>query len=174
MPDAPLIRPAVAGDVPALLDMIHAAYRGRGGWTTEADVLDGPRTDVDLLAADLADPAVALLLAETDEVLACCSVTVVDDATAAFGTFAVAPGRQGGGLGGRMLAEAEALAAGWGATTMEMCVLAQRADLIAWYVRRGYAPTGESRPFPYGDERYGWPRRDDLVFSVLTKTLARP
>jgi hypothetical protein len=55
-----------------------------------------------------------------------------------------------------------------------MAVLAQRDDLIAWYERRGYRRTGERRPFPYGDERYGIPRRPDLVFDVLSKPLTAP
>jgi hypothetical protein len=55
---------------------------------------------------------------------------------------------------------------------MEMTVVAQRTDLIAWYLRRGYAATGETRPFPYGDERFGRPRRDDLAFTVLAKPLS--
>jgi hypothetical protein len=54
---------------------------------------------------------------------------------------------------------------------MEMTVIAQRPDLIAWYERRGYRRTGENRPFPYGDERFGRPRRDDLLFVVLEKPL---
>ena len=53
-----------------------------------------------------------------------------------------------------------------------MTVIAQRAELIAWYERRGYARTGEARPFPYGDPRFGEPRRDDLSFLVLEKPLA--
>ena len=46
-----------------------------------------------------------------------------------------------------------------------------REDLIAWYERRGYVRTGEQRPFPYGDERFGRPRRTDLSFAVLSKEL---
>jgi hypothetical protein len=53
-------------------------------------------------------------------------------------------------------------------------VIAQWEDLIAWYVCRGYAVTGETRPFPYGDPRFGLPRRDDLYFVVLEKPFARP
>jgi GNAT superfamily N-acetyltransferase len=86
--------------------------------------------------------------------------------------FSVTPTAQGGGLGGAMLAEAERVAREeWGARTMRMSVIKQRDDLIAWYVRRGYAATEEMHAFPYGDERYGVPRRDDLEFRVLTKTL---
>jgi len=54
---------------------------------------------------------------------------------------------------------------------MEMTVIAQREDLIGWYVRRGYREVGERRPFPYGDERFGIPRRPDLEFTVLSKEL---
>jgi hypothetical protein len=57
---------------------------------------------------------------------------------------------------------------------VEMTVIIQRIDLIAWYGRRGYAPTGERRPFPYGDERFGLPRREDLEFTVLAKPLTKP
>jgi hypothetical protein len=53
-----------------------------------------------------------------------------------------------------------------------LTVIAQRAELIAWYERRGYLHTGEQRPFPYGDARFGLPRRDDLVFDVLRKRLS--
>jgi hypothetical protein len=54
-----------------------------------------------------------------------------------------------------------------------MTVIVQRDDLIAWYRRRGYEPTGEHEPFPYDDERYGRPRRDDLRFAVLEKPFPR-
>jgi GNAT superfamily N-acetyltransferase len=143
------------------------------GWTTEADLLDGPRLTAELLAAELADPAnTVLLLADDDGLLACAMVTDRGDGPAYFGMFAVRPRAQGGGVGSALLEAAEAHARAGGATAMEMTVIRQRADLIAWYVRRGYHPTGECRPFPYGDERYGLPRRDDLEFSVLRKDLA--
>jgi GNAT superfamily N-acetyltransferase len=86
--------------------------------------------------------------------------------------FAVSPKSQGGGLGKRMLAVAEQMARDeFGLTTMQMTVIRQRADLIAWYVRRGYEQTGRMQPFPYGDIRFGKPRRDDLEFEVLVKDL---
>lgn len=53
-----------------------------------------------------------------------------------------------------------------------MTVIRQRTELIAFYARRGYVDTGEERPFPAGEERFGVPRRDDLVFTVLAKPLA--
>ena len=174
MTSAPLtIRPAVAEDADALLELIHAAYRGEGGqtgWTTEAELIDGPRTTRDLLAADLADPAIALLVAGDHD--GCCAVTHrAGEPVASFGMFAVRPSSQGTGLGKVLQNAAEEHARRAGATTMELCVIDRRAELIAWYERRGYVRTGETRPFPYGAEGVGHPRGDDFRFAVLTKPL---
>ena len=56
-------------------------------------------------------------------------------------------------------------------TTMQMTVIDCREELMAFYERRGYARTGIKKPFPYGDERFGIPRRDDLRFEVMEKPL---
>jgi ribosomal protein S18 acetylase RimI-like enzyme len=86
--------------------------------------------------------------------------------------FSVRPGLQNGGLGRALLAEAERIARqDWQLPELRMSVIVQRAELIAWYERRGYARTGEYLPFPYGDERFGKPRRDDLRFETLRKAL---
>jgi ribosomal protein S18 acetylase RimI-like enzyme len=164
-------------DAPALVDLIESAYRGeasRTGWTTEADLLDGQRTDADAVLAVMRAPGGAMLVAEADGLLAgCCQLEQRPPGEAYFGMFSVRPGRQGQGWGGQILAEAERLArADWNAKTMVMTVLAQRGDLIAWYERRGYRRTGESRPFPYGNARLGIPKRPDLRFVVLSKPLA--
>lgn len=87
--------------------------------------------------------------------------------------FAVDPAQQGGGLGKAVLAEAERVARErWQCRAMRMTVIVQRNELIAWYERRGYLRTAEYEPFPYGDERFGIPRRPDLRFEVLVKTFA--
>jgi ribosomal protein S18 acetylase RimI-like enzyme len=86
--------------------------------------------------------------------------------------FSVPPGHQGQGWGGQILTEAERLARDdWAARTMVMTVLAPRLDLIAWYERRGYRRTGETRPFPYDSPRAGLPKVPDLHFIVLAKPL---
>ena len=52
-----------------------------------------------------------------------------------------------------------------------MTVVNVREGLIAWYMRRGYAWTGEVLDFPYDDLRFGTPNRQDLSFVVLERAL---
>lgn len=170
-------RLAGPADVAAIVDLVQSAYRGdasRAGWTTEADLLDGQRTDTEAVAAIVAARGCAMLVAEAGGRLAgCCQLERWPGGVAYFGMFAVRPSSQGRGRGRQILAEAERLARDeWGAVSMVMTVLAQRQDLIAWYQRRGYRLTGRSMPFPYGDERFGVPKRPDLRFVELAKRLA--
>lgn len=172
-------RLAGARDVPAIVSLVESAYRGdasRAGWTTEADLLDGQRTDAAAVSAVVRSPGSAMLVAEAGGMLAgCCQLERRPEGRAYFGMFAVQPGRQGQGWGRAILAEAERLARDdWGARSMVLTVICQRLDLIAWYERRGYTRTGGRRPFPYGDERFGIPKRPDLSFVELAKPLAPP
>jgi ribosomal protein S18 acetylase RimI-like enzyme len=171
-----MFRFADARDVAAIVTLVESAYRGdasRVGWTTEADLIDGQRTDVQAVESMLATPGSVMLLAETDGQLAgSCRLDRREDSEVYLGMFAVQPSRQGQGWGRQILAEAERVARrDWGASTMVMTVIAQRQELIAWYRRRGYLPTGEMRPFPYGQDRVGIPKRSDLHFVVLAKPL---
>ncbi|MGP4026489.1 GNAT family N-acetyltransferase [Actinomadura sp. 3N407] len=171
----PTFRMATAADVPALVALIESAYRGdasRAGWTTEADLLGGQRTDPEGVASVVNGAAGGMLLTEVDGALAACCQLENRGDHAYFGMFAVSPTLQGGGLGKQVLAEAERLAhEEWDANEMHMTVISAREDLIAWYVRRGYVRTGETSPFPYGDERFGLPKRDGLEFELLAKKL---
>ncbi|ASW57654.1 GNAT family N-acetyltransferase [Plantactinospora sp. KBS50] len=172
---AATIRAARPADTAALVDLVESAYRGqrsRAGWTHEADLLAGQRADAAMVGDAVDHPDGVVLVAEDDSgIVGCCQLERRDD-HAYFGMFAVSPGRQGGGLGRVLLAEAERYARDeWGSAELRMTVIAQRADLIAWYERRGYARTGETAPFPYGDERFGLPLRPDLVFETLARKL---
>ncbi|MCF6525961.1 GNAT family N-acetyltransferase [Streptomyces sp. JJ36] len=168
-------RTAAEADVPALVALIESAYRGdasRAGWTTEADLLEGQRTDPEGVASVVRDPASRMVVAErAGELVACCQLEN-RAGHAYFGMFAVRPALQGAGVGKHVLTEAERIAReSWGAEAMHMTVITQRADLIAWYERRGYTRTGELSAFPYGDERFGIPQRPDLAFELLVKPL---
>lgn len=172
-----LIRDAEASDVPHLHRLIESAYRGdssRAGWTTEADLLDGQRTDPEELAEILADPAQALLAAWRDgELVASILIADREEGLGYFGMLSVSPTLQASGLGRRMIAEAEAaLIARFSATRIRISVFPQRTSLIAWYERLGYRGTGETLPFPYDNPRFGTPLRDDLHFIVMEKQLA--
>ena len=169
------IRTAAETDIPDLHALIESAYRGeasRAGWTTEADLLEGQRTDAQSLAEVLANPASRILMAHRDGALAA-SIMVEDrgDGVGYFGMLAVSPVGQGQGLGRHLIEAAHDVMRGFGATRARIQVLPQRDTLIAWYERLGYRLTGETAPFPYGDERFGVPLRDDLSFVVMEKAL---
>ena len=171
----PRFRYAETHDIEPVVALVESAYRGSSGergWTTESSLLDGQRTDALAVEDLLHRPHCHVLLAELDgRLVASCHVERQGDA-AYFGMFAVDPLLQAGGLGKLVLARAEHLArAEWGCTVMRMTVIEQRGELIAWYERRGYRLTGDYEPFPYGDERFGVPLRDDLRFAVLLKQL---
>jgi len=168
-------RCASYADVHAVVSLVQSAYRGessRAGWTTEADLLDGQRTDA-LEVRSLVDAAdsFVLLAEESGSLLGSVWLARRGD-HAHIGMFAVRPTRQASGVGRQLLAHAEAQAAArFDVREVEMTVISQRTELIAWYERRGYRRTNELRPFPYGDPRFGAPRRDDLAFVVLKKTI---
>lgn len=172
-------RAATTADLAAIVALVESAYRGdvsKQGWTTEADFLDGQRTDVDSVDALIGRDDSRVLLAEHDGALLCCChiERLQQDGRQIgyFGMFAVDPALQGGGVGRRALAEAERIAkVEWNCEQMQMTVITLRDSLIAWYLRRGYQRTGVLKPFPYGDARFGIPRRGDLQFEVLAKSL---
>ena len=168
-------RDATAADIDAIVALVTSAYRGeasRAGWTTEADILDGNRIDPEVLRTDIERPRSRVVLAERDGALLACAHVAEEDGAGYFGMFSVVPGLQGGGIGKRLLAECERIAAEeWRLPAMRMTVIDVRDSLISFYERRGYRRTGIFKPFPYGDARFGIPLRDDLRFEVLDKAL---
>lgn len=171
-----IIRPARGEDIPALHSLVESAYRGESakrGWTHEADLLGGQRTDADALREIVRDQNQTILLAIDGQAIAgCVQLMHVKKGLAYLGLLTVDPDRQAGGLGKTLLRAAELFVAeNWQAEAIEMTVIRQRADLIAYYERRGYAPTGERRPFPLDDPRYGLPTTRALEFVVLRKEI---
>ena len=177
---APLITPATGADLDAVAALVNAAYRGdaaRGGWTSEADLIAGQRTDAATLADELAapDPSTILVLRDAagEPIRACVMMqTFRDEAERLLCHLAmltVRPGDQGLGLGRTLMAAVEERARAAGCAAVEMTVIQLREELIAYYERRGYARTGRTKPFPYRDARFGTPKRPDLHFIVVEK-----
>lgn len=169
------IRPATPREIDEVVAVVNAAYRaGEGrGWTTEADLLGGQRIDATMLSELISSRDTTLLVAESDgRIIGCCALTIrQSDRTASFGLLAVDPLVQGGAVGSQLLEAAEHQATSSGCIRVELDVIDVRTELVAWYRRRGFAPTGTTRPFPYGDERFGLPKRAHLQFMTLSKSL---
>lgn len=167
-------RRATADDVVAIVTLVNSAYRGetsRAGWTTEADILGGQRTDAEEISRLIEQAGSAMLLClRNGEIIGSVHVELVDAATAYLGMLVIRPVLQGQGLGRRFMHEAEQFVrTEWGAVRMQMQVITLRHELIAYYERRGYRRTGETRAFPATDPRFGLPRVAGLEFAVLEK-----
>lgn len=180
------LRTATEADAAEVAALVHAAYRSdesRSGWTTEADLVGGQRVDAVMVRDLVREEGSVVLLAigsadgsdesgSDESLLGCCHLERRDDA-AYLGMVAVRPGRQGRGIGRRMLDAADEHArTAWGARTLEISVINHRTELIAWYERCGFALTGQEHPFPYGDERYGLPQRADLVLLGMSRPMS--
>ncbi|HEY6882061.1 MAG TPA: GNAT family N-acetyltransferase [Polyangiales bacterium] len=173
---APLaFRRADLADVDQIVELVESAYRGdasRAGWTTEADLLDGQRTDTEEIGSLIRGPSTRIVLASDARELVGSVLLAEQRARTYVGMLTVKPRMQTQGVGRALLAEVERITRDEQlGDRIRMTVIGQRSELIAWYARRGYVPTGEREPFPYGQPRFGLPRRDDLYFTVLEKKL---
>lgn len=171
--------PATDADVPAVAALMNRAYRGTGadaGWDNEAGIVEGARTSETLLRQEMAADGDATLLLwrpmPDGDPQGCVWLRPLGDGAWYLGSLTIEPGRQNAGLGRRLLTASESWVRERGGTEIRMTVINVRDRLLAWYERRGYAATGETEPFPYGDDSVGTPTRDDLRFIVLRKPLA--
>jgi N-acetylglutamate synthase-like GNAT family acetyltransferase len=170
----PTIRLANPDEAPHITALIERAYRGeesKSGWTSEADLLTGPRTSVPEIAAIMRDPLARFLVADADDGgLAGCALIRNEKGLGYFGMFAVRPDLQGSGIGDRLLTSAEQhLRDLWLLQAVYMTVINIRTDLIPYYERRGYKRTGDRKPFPF-DIAPG-ATRTDFHLTVLRKAL---
>ena len=174
-----LLRTAVEPDYPEIIELANVAYRGMEGdavsWNLEKGILEGPRMDESLLREELAEKPNGFLMtvrASADApLLGTFWLDPRSDGVWYLSLFMVRPDQQNRGFGRRLLAQAEQFARERGARRIRMSVLQVRDTLIAWYERRGYRVTGKTEPFPYGDDRFGRPLREDLHFVILEKKM---
>jgi ribosomal protein S18 acetylase RimI-like enzyme len=170
-----ILERASEADYAAVVELANAAYRGLGGWTTEAAYIAGLRLSDQRLREDLAAKPEAHLLVyreeDASELIGTVWLEPKGDGVWYLGLLTVRPALQERKLGRSLLTAAEDYAKDRGAVRMRMTVVNVRETLIAWYQRRGYELAGETEAFPYGDERFGRPLRDDLGFVVLEKAI---
>ncbi|MDU0370034.1 GNAT family N-acetyltransferase [Hymenobacter endophyticus] len=167
--------PATNADIPALTRLVNCAYRGEAseqGWTTEAHLLAGQRTDEDDLRDHLQAPGATFLLARTATQEVIGSVFLQQQGPDLYlGMLSVEPTLQAQGLGRQLVTAAEAHARQLGCTGIRITVISVRHELLAWYERLGFRRTGATVDFPT-DTRFGIPRQTEpLVLLVLRKEL---
>lgn len=160
-------------DAQALSILVNSAYRGdssREGWTTEADLIDGSRTDAAAITELIQKPGTTLLkYVEDDRLLGCVEIRN-DHGKLYLGMLTVLPSLQGKGIGKKLLHAAEDEAIKQQCKSVFMSVISVRAELIDWYERMGYRRTGERKPFAFNDPRFGQPKMK-LEFVILEKHL---
>lgn len=153
-----VITQATLADVPELNVLVNSAYRGESskqGWTTEADLIGGDRIDEEMLTTYMHDEKV-IILKHTDDngcITGCVYLEIIHPKLY-LGMFSVSPLLQNQGVGRKLIEEAEVYARRYGCNTLTMTVISTRSELIAWYERRGYKPTGEVQPF-HAHGRFG-------------------
>lgn len=169
------IQPATLNDAELLATLVNSAYRGetsKKGWTTEADLLDGERTNTDTMRGLLErDDSVILKVLHPEKGLIASVHLQRESDHVYLGMLTVSPVLQGAGVGKMLLKAAEAHAIEMGLPVIRMTVITVREELIAWYERHGYFRTGDTKPFPAADPRFGIPRQF-LEFAVLEKKLS--
>ncbi|MDQ6469478.1 GNAT family N-acetyltransferase [Flavobacterium sp. LHD-80] len=146
-----MITKALLEDIPALVTLINSAYRGetsKKGWTTEAHLLEGKRTDDEEMTEIFLDSKNTILkFTENDKIIG--SVLLVEKGNQLYlGMLTVSPELQNSGIGKKLLAEAENHAKSLNLSSIIMTVISVREELIAWYKRHGYVDTGEREAFP--------------------------
>ena len=170
-----LLRRATDAELPEVVDLVNLTFRGSKGWAVEFAVVEGPRITLENLRADIAAKPEALQLVWRDEqddsLLGSVWIEPVGDDVWYLGLLCVEPDAQTKQLGRTLLTASEESAKERGARRMRISVMNVRDTLMQWYERRGYVQTGQTKPFPYGDERVGKPMRDDLSFFILEKEL---
>lgn len=169
---------ATQADIDELVTFVNNAYRGQtaeAGWASEAKVIAGQRIDSSMLADMLSKDNLTILLMRDHQhgpLAGCVSFERTPGSTVAYlSMLSIDPQRQAEGLGRTLLSKAEGGLKAQGATDVRITVIWLRHTLIEWYERRGYRLTGEREPFPYGDQRFGIPQRDDLYFLVMEKSI---
>src|SRR5260221_374073 len=164
---------ATLADVPELNKLVNSAYRGdssRKGWTTEAELLDGTRTDENAIRDFFAESGSTILkFVDEGKIIGC--VRLLKHGTQLYlGMFDVDPTVQKKGVGKKILIAAEEETRKQNCQSIDMTVISERTELIDWYKRNGYVEVGEKKPMVFDNPSGGIPKKD-LFFITLEKIL---
>lgn len=167
------IIPADFSDADEIASLVNSAYRGdsaRQGWTHEAEILDGTRTDGHVIREILNEPGHQILKYIKDGEIVGCVEIMYEHNRLYLGMLTVRPDLQGRGIGKALMSAVELRASERHCKSIFMTVISVRHELIEWYKRHGYLPTGEKKPFNFTDPRFGQPKQN-LEFLVLEKKI---
>ncbi len=169
-----IFRKAEPKDAPKIAELVNSAYRGESsklGWTTEADLLGGQRTDPDKILDMILESNSRIEIATDGLSLIGCVHTKLEPEALYFGMLTVEPKLQNSGAGKLLLKRVEEIAKEDGKQKIRMTVISVRRELIAYYERRGYRWTGKTEPFPSHDPRFGLPKQQ-LIFHEFEKMIS--
>jgi N-acetylglutamate synthase-like GNAT family acetyltransferase len=155
--------------------LVNSAYRGdssKVGWTTEADLLGGQRTDLEKIKEMIEGETsrIEMALDENNALLGCVYLEHEQDCLY-LGMLTVNPALQAQGIGKLLMIRSEEIAREAGLSKIRMTVISLRTELIAFYQRRGFTASGKTEPFPEDDPRFGLPKTKGMVFQEFIKVL---
>lgn len=168
---------AAERDLEEIVALVNSAYRGessRSGWTSESHLLGGERITLSILREEMSSGRIVLLLRDPDSrgLLGCVSLEFYPGKDHCYlGMLTVRPTLQNQSLGKTLMVEAERFAKEKGASRMVLGLIQSRTELLEWYLRRGYRPNGETKPFPADAERFPRLTEEPLHFIFLEKGL---
>lgn len=165
---------ATVADIAPIKDLLNNAYRGeesKQGWTTEAELIAGDtRTDEAMIAQVMQQSGSVFLIYKNGQqkIIGCVNLQQHDDKLY-LGMFSVSPQLQGGGIGKKLLQAAEEYGRHLQVNAIYMSVVSLRTELINWYMRHGYADTGERKPFV--EDAITGKHLQPLEFMIMEKLL---
>jgi ribosomal protein S18 acetylase RimI-like enzyme len=167
-------RIASAVDCDSLVELVNISYRGElasQGWTNENELVDGLRTNKDAMDDTINNSAsIILMFFEKNEqiLIGCISLEHKPEIkTAYLGMLTVRPDLQVRGYGKFILSVGEKyVISNWNVDYIEMTVVIQRTELVAFYNRRGYKDIGQRQSFSL---KFGSPKQGGLEFATLKK-----
>jgi predicted N-acetyltransferase YhbS len=145
------IEPVAVNDIPAITTLVNSAYQGEPGsksWTSEGHIVAGQRTTEEVVGNLIQQPAITMLkCVDAQQNIVGCVLLEKKEGTLYLGMLSVNPQLQTTGIGKLLLQEGERVARDHQYSTVTITVIDMRHELIDWYKRKGYRPTGNKQPF---------------------------